>query len=108
HLFRKCREAPKGPVRAFDSGGRQPSRLGDTGTEPRQDLLVDKRRRRAREALVDDESNGVRPDVDYADRPQPGDAPLRGRRLSRAGAARRHAGRRISATARGPKGWDWS
>ena len=82
--------------------------LGHAGAEARQDFLVEERRRRAGEPLVDDETDRVRPDVDDADRAAAGDAALRGLRLSRAGGARKHEARRISASGRGRRGSDWS
>ena len=109
HLARQRRKAAKRGACLLRRRPRQclPD-LRDASAEAGQDLLVEERRRRTGEALVDHETDGVRADVDDGDRAASRDAALRGQRLSRAGEARKHEARRISAIGRGPKGLDWS
>ena len=108
HLARERGKTAKRGAGLLRRVGGEASRLRDAGAEAGEDLFVEERRRRAGETLVDDETDGIRPDVDDGDRAASGDAALRGQRLSRAGGARKHEARRISAIGRGPKGSDWS
>ena len=80
---RRCRDGPDAPhvqdvaqsaessqciERRLDGvGGQQPGRL-NLSSEAREHLLIEDRRRRARQAFVDDEADRVRADVDNGNR----------------------------------------
>ena len=61
-------KAAQGHQRLFDAVLRQTPRRDDAASQTAQDLLVEDRRRRARQRLVGDETYGVGADVDDGDR----------------------------------------
>ena len=108
HLRGKRHEPPQRADRLRNGVGSEIPALGDAGAEAGQHLLVEKRRGRTGQPLIDDETDRVRSDVDDRNGTAAWNPALRGPAISRAGGAKKHEGKRISAIGRGPRGLDSS
>jgi hypothetical protein len=84
HLRRQCAEATDRGQSGGDGFGLEPAARLEAARKPAQLLLVEERRRRARQPLVDDETDGIGADVDDGDRPAAIGEPAR-RLVERAG-----------------------